>query len=119
MRFYPDNDWKFSTTIGDIWNDETVANFFVEWLQKQEQEVVFYVHRLIKNMNTKGVHSLTQKLAIAFPSFHWGDAPSVHLKRSQAILKECIQSLFKGEGIVTNLIIIKKCQFWRNLNILI
>ena len=81
--------------VGDIWKDEQFAKYFVESL-KSEAEVA-YVHKIIQKMGYKQGFPLTELLKASFPQFTW---ETVKNKKTQFILKEYLDKLLIGEGIL-------------------
>lgn len=94
---YPDFEWETSKFYhtNDIWEDEYLANYFVEWLKKQSEKEVLYVYSVIKDMGKKNV-TLTQKLKTAFPKFSWLPSATQSTKKSQYMLKQHLEKIFPG-----------------------
>ena len=104
-RVYPDfqfNKDLFSSSSSSIWEDEYLANYFVEWLKKQPETELPFLHKMISNMANKGSYPLTQTLKAAFPNYKWAVfAQSGLSKKSQYILKECLDVLFnRGNSVL-------------------
>ena len=77
----------------NIWNDEHLANYFVEWLKKQTKTELLNVHTIVKGARVEN-SSLINQLEIAFPSNTWKNSTFNLNKKSQYMLKECIEILF-------------------------
>ena len=86
----------------NIWKDETCANYVVERLVKQQpnENEVAYLQKMIKHMDYKGNHVLTQLLKDAFPHYNWSNSLASVGKKAQYTLKECIGKLFTGDNSV-------------------
>ena len=89
---YP--DYK-SHLHSDIWTDENLANYFVEWLKKQPEREVGLVSQLV--LEKKSIYPLTQILRAAFPQYKWINSKALSSKKSQYVLKECIEKIFNKE----------------------
>ena len=82
----------------DIWNDDNLANYFVEWLKKQPENEISIFYQIISDMGKKGAFSLTQALQNAFPKYKWAKNVTLSAKKSQYILKEYLEKLFASGG---------------------
>ena len=101
-KVYPEFNWDikaFSQSF-DIWTDLNCANYFVEYLKKQTERDVAYVHKIIRNMDYKIDTPLTQLLKSAFPQYIWRTTTPTSSKKSQYILKQSLKELFPGENTV-------------------
>ena len=94
---YSDFKWNkqlfSSSSSKDIWTDDHLANYFVQWLKKQPENQVLRVNQVIREMRL-GYSPLTQLLASQFVQHKWIIYPISKNKKSQYMLKECIQNLF-------------------------
>ena len=81
-----------------IWTDEKHAKYFAEWLKKQSVEEIDYVYRMVINRE-EGVNNdvLTKHLSQNFPKYNWVSRNKFS-KKSQYLLKECLEQLFQVEG---------------------
>ena len=85
----------------DIWNNDQLATYYVEWLKKQSKNEVSNVFKVLKATETKS-SPLTQLLQKTFPQYKLA-VGSGKTKKSQYMLKECIERLFisdKNKDIV-------------------
>lgn len=84
----------------NIWTDINLANYFVEWLvNSQNENEVSFVCQYVKQIKPKGFNSLTQSLQDNFSKYWMKIGPS-NSKKSQYILKACIEHLFSRENII-------------------
>ena len=90
------SDFKWNKQLfqyeNDIWNNDHLANYFVQWLKNQSKKEVSIVRQVITDKERKGDYPLTLYLQKAFPSNIW--ITSISSKKSQYMLKECIERLF-------------------------
>lgn len=95
---YPDFHWNFQpfSQSLDIWKDEHLANYFVEYLKKQPENELFYVYKIIKEMGNKENQTLSHMLKYAFPKYSW--STSLQSKKAQYTLKECLEQLFPNDN---------------------
>ena len=91
VQAYPQQNWREIADI-DIWSDESLANYFVRWLQKQPEKEVFNIQETMRTMKRKGDFVLSQSLKNAFPRYNFNSIKIA--KKTQFVLKECIQNMF-------------------------
>lgn len=92
-RVFSENKWeKFSHK--SIWTDEALASYYVQKLAVDEAQ---FLHHTIKKMGVKGNSILVQLLKNAFPEYSW--SISKIGKKTQYILKECLENILKGEQL--------------------
>ena len=84
----------------DIWTDEKTANYFVQWLKKQPESEVACLHRCVKLLRIKDSSALTRDLKTAFPKYNWFSVSPARAKKTQFMLKECINTLFFNKETV-------------------
>ena len=91
---YSDFKWnkQLFSSSKDIWTDDHLANYFVQWLKKQSNKEVVHVNQVIKEIRAGNI-LLTQLLSKAFSQYKWPISSS-SIKKSQYMLKECIQNMF-------------------------
>ena len=77
----------------DIWNDVGLAKHFIDWLKPQNDREISSICNLVKDKGSKNA-VLTLALQNAFPN-KWRKSTS---KKSQYVLKECIQQIFSKEN---------------------
>ena len=105
-NIYRDYDWipsKFLSGDVDIWNNEQSAKYLVEWLRNRTStKELSYLNKIITNKD--GQHRdniLARSLYEEYPQYYWGykfSARDPYVKKSQFMLKECLKSIFPGEG---------------------
>ena len=89
---FSEHNWaKNRFEQSDIWTDKHLANLFIEWLKKQNYREISNICQFVKE--TKNSNYLTEALKIAFPS-----KMNVNSKKSQYMLKNCIESIFSKEN---------------------
>ncbi|KAJ1501146.1 hypothetical protein HMI54_010222 [Coelomomyces lativittatus] len=73
FRVYPESYWKFSDFVQnvDIWKDEDLATYFVNWLQNRPESDVYDVNKVIKSSGISRNYPLAVKLRNAFPRMNW------------------------------------------------
>lgn len=103
---YPSVDWNnILLNNGNIWEEEDVARYYVNYLKKKQKEDIkeleylnkFIISKRIKNSNS---NILTTVLSQEFPEFKWSISSFSNLKKSQYYLKESLHTLFQGEDIL-------------------
>ena len=95
---YP--EFKANSEV-DIWTNETLGKYFVEYLKKQKSiNEISFVYRQIRDLNLKEAMPLTRLLMEAFPQYKWIPSFSAVGKRAQYVLKESLNALFSGEKSV-------------------
>ena len=106
-NIYSDFKWDkqlfSSSSFTDIWTDDHLANSFVQWLEKQPKKTILRVQQIILGMNNKGNYILKQLLSKSLPNYTWSGSLTLTTKKSQYMLKECIENLFisdKNKDIV-------------------
>ena len=95
-RVYPDFQFNKDLAPSSIWTDEHLAKCFVEYLKKQPDIEVFYVHKVFKSMKNKEHSILPLLLKQSFPQYTW---TSIRGKKSQYMLKECLENIFKNTEV--------------------
>ena len=84
----------------DIWHNEHLAIYFVEWLKKQPNKQISSVSQIVsKKLQMKG-NFLTLLLSASFPEYQWNVSLSHGNKKSQYKLKECIQTMFNKDALL-------------------
>ena len=95
---YSDFKWEkllfSSQQTSDVWTDEGLANCLVRWLSKQSENETLYIRKVIQDMGISGAYPLTTLLKASFPQFKWINNLPKSSKKSQYMLKECIENLF-------------------------
>jgi hypothetical protein len=97
---YPENNWNMSKLDRtSIWDDLPTAQHFVEWLKKQEDEKILeYINKIIEKLSNKRKRILLQLLSESFPQYNWTFNSGLKSKKSQYVLRECLKTIFPGEG---------------------
>ena len=93
VQVFPENNWdksKFEYP-SEICMDKHLANYFVEWLKTQNDKEITTVCQYVKARGEEDI--ITKALQAAFPS-KWRFIS----KKSQYMLKTCIQQLFAKEN---------------------
>ena len=95
-HIFPEHEWlpgKFQEKHNSIWRDETIANYFIQTLKKEELP---YLSKIIRETGNQQ-DILPQLLSKTFPHFNW-NVKKTFSKKSQFLLKECLRKLFPDEG---------------------
>ena len=100
-RVYPEFSWQVSkfSQLADIWSDEKIANYFVNYLKNNNKEVET-VFNTIKNSEKKKNYPLTQLLKIAFPQYNWNVSVTSKTRKSQHLLKSHLHEIFPPKEVV-------------------
>lgn len=98
-KVYPDLKINNDNKENDIWTDNKLASYFVEYLKnKQTENELSFLNRVIRNIGYKGESFLIQLLKNSFPNYVWSFGTTT--KKSQYLLKEGINLLFPGKIIL-------------------
>lgn len=99
---YPEFKWNKDSFVqsNDIWNDEHLANYFVDYLKKQQENEVVYVNKVLKEMEYSANSILQQALKKEFPKYSWMTSLPARSKKTQYMLKECISKIFSDEDTI-------------------
>ena len=101
-NIYSDFKWNkqlFSSFSKDIWTDDYLANYFVQWLKKQSNKDVSQVHEIVMKKSNNASSPLKEFLATAFPEYKWS-SKSQSGKKAQYMLKTCLENLFTSKDTV-------------------
>ena len=93
---YPQFKWNSRSFLyqdTDIWTNQYLANYFVEYLKKQSPSDVSRVNNVFRDIQI-GENVLTKSLSKTFPEHKWIANTTSSSKKSQYMLKECIEQLF-------------------------
>ena len=101
-NIYSDFKWdkQLFQNESDIWNNDHLANYFVQWLTKQPENEIASAHIIIKSSSHNGSSPLVVLLTRMFSQYKWHYTVSKSGKKSQFLLKECIERLFISDNIV-------------------
>ena len=93
---YSDFKWnkQLFSSSKDIWTDDHLANYFVQWLKKQPKNETDLVNVIVTEKDPSGQKLLARLLKYAFRQYKW--IYSLKSKKSQSMLKDYIQQLFTG-----------------------
>ena len=92
---YPDSKMESKISHRDIWIDEGLSNYFIEWLKKQSKSVIRHLNQVMKAIESRSLLPLTQLLKTTFPDYNWTFV--YKSKKAQYALKACLQQLFNNE----------------------
>ena len=96
-KVYSDIKWNKSLFSSiDIWTNEPLSIYFVEWLKKQSPQTIEQARYLVNESKKSGT-CLAQHLKSAFPQLHWSSLFKI-TKKTQFLLKECIEKMFVGRN---------------------
>ena len=94
------NNWNLVDSA-NIWTEERIAIYFVEWLQKNQESLKF-INYIILKKKIQIDNILLTSLANAFPHYKWGYSKSLSLslKKSQYMLNNYLKHIFPTQGIL-------------------
>ena len=94
------SDFKWNKQLfqreSDIWNNDHLANYFVEWLKKQSEQEISFIKETVNNLGRNENHPLMKTFQKLYPKYRWLSSISKG-KKSQYMLKECIEKLFVSD----------------------
>ena len=94
-QVYSNHKWDSASQQTDIWTDNHLANYFVEWLKKQDDKEVSLVCQFVRETGKNEEIPLIKAIKTVFPNKF---VKSTRTKKSQMLLKMCVQNMFGGEN---------------------